>query len=256
MIFLICRSPQVFFPLPIKIAKVVPAHKKDSKLDFSNYRQISLLLNLDKILEKFMYTRILKFFNNNNLFYTLQFGFIPNYSTTHALISRKEAIRKYLDEGKFTYGIFADLQKAFDTVEHDILLTKLEHYGIRGLANDWFKFYLSDRKQFVLTNGHDSNLDPVLHGVFQGSVLGPLLFLIYIHDLNQAIKFCRVHHFADDTNLLHLSKSTTKFNNFVNFDMKNLTDWLNSNKISLNVQKTELVMFKHQRKKLVKLKLN
>ena len=112
MIFLICRSPQVFFHLPIKIAKVVPAHKKDSKLDFSKYRPISLLLNLDKILEKFMCTRIFKFFNINNLFYTLQFGFIPNYSTTHALISLKETIRKYLDEGKFTYGIFVDLQKA------------------------------------------------------------------------------------------------------------------------------------------------
>ena len=136
------------------------------------------------------------------------------------------------------------------------LSTYKKHYGIRGLANDWFKFYLSDRKQFVLINGHDSNLAPVLHGVPQGSVLSSLLFLIYIHDLNQTIKFCRVHHFADDTNPLHFSKSITKFNNFVNFDMKNLTDWLNSNTISLNVQKTELVIFKHQRKKLVKLKLN
>ena len=156
-----------------------------------------------------------------------------NYSTTHALISLTETIRKCLDEGKFACGIFVDLQKASDTVEHDIPSTKLEHYGVRGLANDWFKSYLSDRKQFVSINGHDSNLASVLYGVPQGSVLGPLLFLIYINDLNQAIKFCKVHHFADDTNLFHFSKSITKLNKYVNLDMKNLTVWLNANKISL-----------------------
>ena len=166
------------FPSALKLAKVIPLYEKDSKLDFSNYRPISLLSNLDKILEKLMYTRIDKLFNNNNLFYLLQFGFRQNYSTTHALISLTETIRKYLDEGKLACGIFVDLQKAFDTVEHDTLLTKLEHYGVRGLANDWGKSYVSDRKQFASINGHDSNLASVLYGVPQGSVLGPLLFLI------------------------------------------------------------------------------
>ena len=136
------------FPSALKLAKVIPVHKKDSKLDFSNYRPISLLSNLDKLLEKLKCTRIVKFFNNNNLFYLLQFGFRQNYSTTHALISLTEKIGKYLDEGKFPCGIFVDLQKAFGTVEHDILLTMLEHCGVRGLANDWFKSYFSDRKQF------------------------------------------------------------------------------------------------------------
>ena len=246
-------------PSALKLAKVVPVHYKDSKLDFSNYRPITLLSNLDKILEKLMYTRIFKFFNNDNLFYPLQFGFRQNYSTMHALISLTETIRKYLDEGKFAGGIFVDLQKAFGTVEHGILLTKLEHYGVRELANDWFKSYLFDRKQFVSINGHDSNLACVLYGVPRGSVLEPLLFLIYINDLNHAIKFCKVHHFADDTNLLHFSKSITRLNKYVNLDMKNLTDWLNANKISLNVQKIELVVFKLQRKKIdseVKIKLS
>ena len=137
-----------------------------------------------------MYTRIVKFFNNNNLFYLLQFGFRQNYSTTHDLISLTETIRKYLGKReKFACAIFVDLQKAFDTIEHDILLTKLEHYGVRGLANDLN--ILSDRKQFLSINGHDSNLVSVLYGVPQGSVLGPLLFLIYINDLNQAVKFCK-----------------------------------------------------------------
>ena len=139
------------------------------------------------------------------------------------------------------------LQKAFDTVEHDILLTKLKHYEVRGLAKDWFTSYLSDREQFVSINGHNSSLASILYGVPQSSVFAPLLFLMYINDLNQARKF---HHFADETNLLHFSKSVTKLNKYVNLDIKNLTDCLNVNKISLNMQKTELAIFKHQRKKI------
>ena len=153
---------------------------------------------------------------------------------------------------------FVDLQEAFDTVEHDILLVKLEHYGILGLANEWFRSYLSNRKRYISSNGHESSLASILFGVTQGSVLGPLLFLTYINDLNQAIKFCKVHHFADETNLLHFNKSVAKINNLVNQGMKNLTVQLNSNKISLNVEKTELVIFKHQMKKIdseIKIKL-
>ena len=134
-------------------------------------------------------------------------------------------------------------------MEHDILLAKLEHYGIHSLANEWFRSYLSNRKQYVSVNGHESSLASVLYGVPQGSVLGPLLFLIYINGLNQTIKFCKVHHFADDTNLLHFNKSVAKLNKLVNQDMKILTVWLNANKISLNVEKAKLVIFKHQRKR-------
>ena len=130
---------------------------------------------------------------------------------------------------------------------------------MHGLANEWFKSYLSNRKQYVSINGYHSNLADVKFGVPQGSVLGPLLFLIYINDLNHALKFCKVHHFADDTNLIHFSKSVNRLNKHVNLDLKNLTYWLNANKIALNVKKTELVIFKHQRKKLdspIKIKLN
>ena len=143
-----------------------------------------------------MYNRMYKFFSHNNLIYSLQFGFRQKYSTVHAFISLTKNIRKNLDEGNSSCGIFFDLQKAFDTVEHDILLSKLEHYGIRGIANEWFKSYLSNRKQYVSINGYDSNIADVKFGIAQGPVLGPLLFLIYINDLNQALKFCKVH-FAD-----------------------------------------------------------
>ena len=113
-----------------------------------------------------------------------------------------------------------DLQKVFDTVDHEILLSKLDYYGIRGISNCWFKSYLSNHKEFVSINGYDSGLAEINCGVPQGSVLGPLLFLLYINDLNQAIKICKVHCFSNDTDLLCLGKSIKKLNKLVNFDLK------------------------------------
>ena len=121
---------------------------------------------------------------------------------------------------------------------------------IRGVSNDWFKSYLSNRSQYVSINGYESFLATIECGVPQGSVLGPLLFLLNINDLNLAIKFCKVHHFPDDTNLLCLSNSIKKLNKQVNADLKYLLDWLNANQISLNVKKTEMVIFKSKQKKL------
>ena len=136
------------FPSILK-TKVIPIHKNNCKLDFSNYRPISLLSNTEKFLERSMYNRMYKFFSDNNLIYPLQFGFRQKYSAVYALISLTENIRKSLDEGNIGCDIFVDLQKTFNTVEHDILLSKFEHYGIRSLANEWFKSYLSNRKQNV-----------------------------------------------------------------------------------------------------------
>ena len=238
------------FPSVLKIAKVVPVFKKDSKLDYSNYRRISLLSNTEKILEKPMLKRLHTFLDNKNIIYDLQFGFRQQYSTSHALINITENIRKALDDGNMGCGVFVDLQKAFDTVDHQILLSKLNHYGIRGVSNDWFISYLSNRHQYVFINGYDSGLAAINCGVPQGSVLGPLLFLLYINDLNQAIKSCKVHHLADDTNLLCRSNSIKKLNKQVNADLKHLVNWLNANKSSLNVKKTEMVIFKSKQKKL------
>ena len=151
------------FPSFLKIAKVIPVHKKESKVYYKNYSPIFLLSNIEK--------RLSNFLDISNLIYLLQFDFPPTYSTTHALINLNESKKQSLDEGSFGCGIFVDLQKAFDAVDHKILLQKLEYYGIQGICNNWFKSYLSDRKQFVSINGYNSDLTPVDCGVPQGSVL-------------------------------------------------------------------------------------
>ena len=151
----------------LKIAKTIPIYKKGSKLMTGNYRPISLLSNLNKILEKLMFSRVYKFLDNHKCFYNLQFGFRSKHSTTHALIEITENIRKALDDNEYACGIFIDLQKAFDTVNHSILIDKLYHYGIRGVGNDWFKSYLSNRSQYVSIQGFDSDTKEVRHGVPQ-----------------------------------------------------------------------------------------
>ena len=238
------------YPDKLKIAKVIPIFKnKGDQLIVSNYRPISLLSNINKIFEKLVYSRMYSFLNLHNCIFELQFGFRAKHSTNHALFSLTEMIREALDNSNFACGIFIDLQKAFDTVDHHILLNKLDHYGIRGLANNWFKSYLSNRQQFVSINGFNSKKQTMKYGVPQGSVLGPLLFLIYINDLHKAIKFSSVHHFADDTNLLVVGKNLLDIQKQINLDTRSLCKWLKANKISLNASKTELIIFRDPRKK-------
>ena len=159
-----------------------------------------------------------------------------------------EKICEQHDSGKYGCGIFVDFQKTFDTVDHAILTQKLNYYGVRGKVNNWFSFYFKNRTQFVTINGFNSNLKEINCGVPQGSILGPLLFVIYINDLHYSIKFCKVYHFADDTNLIYFNSSIKVINKQVNKDLKTLSNWLNTNKICLNVSKTEVVPFKSAKK--------
>jgi len=239
------------FPTLLKSSKVIPIFKnKGSPLEVSNYRPISLLSNIEKILEKLMYNRVFNFLNLHKSFFERQFGFLKSHSTSHALISIIERIRKALDDGNLACGVFVDLQKAFDTVDHVILLSKLNHYGIRGITNNWFKCYLSNRSQFVFVSYSKSSIKFIRHGVPQGSVLGPLLFLIYINDLHNSIFSCETFKFADDTHLLHFNSDLLSLCNRVNRDLRSLQTWLRANKIRLNAGKTEFLIFRHHRKLL------
>ena len=237
------------FPKALKTVKVIPIFKnKGSNQEVDNYRPISLLSNIDKIFEKLVYSRLISFLDTHNILSNRQFGFRKKHSTKLALISLTEEIRRALDAGNFSCGVFIDLKKAFDTVNHDILLRKMELYGIRGIANQWFRSYLSNRTQFVSYSGSKSSFRNILFGVPQGSVLGPLLFLIYINDLCNAMKYSKTSLFADDTSIVYSDLSLKNVENNINEDLNNLYIWLCANKISLNITKTKVLLFRNAHK--------
>ena len=163
-------------------------------------------------------------------------------------MSITEIIQTHLNKNELTDGIFIDLRKAFDTVDHDILITKLDHYGIKGLPNDWFRSYLKGRQQYI--GNQASTIKEIVSGVPQGNVLGPLLFLIYINDLHSCLKYSSAYHFADDTNITLLDSLQETLAKRMNYDLRKLSMWLRANKLSLNVEKTELVVFWRQNTKL------
>ena len=231
------------FPAVLKIASVTPTFKNGDKLDVSNYRLISLISNISKIIEKLIHKKLNSFLEHNDIFYSFQFGFRDNHSKTHALIKMTDQIKKACDRGLYACGVYLDLKKAFDTVNHKILFPKLNHYRIHGIANDWFKSFLANRTQYTNINRSNSNPEKVMYGVPQGSVLSLLLFIIFINDLNVYIKSSKVHHFADDTNLLLINKSLKQIKKLINHDLAILVQRLRSNKISLNTSKTEILLF-------------
>ena len=203
----------VQFPTKEKEAHIIPSYKKGDKLECSHYRPISLLPNISKIIEKkSIYIRLYKLLEKYSSRYKKQFGFRNSHSTNHTLISITEKIKKSLDNNEYSCGVFLDFQKAFGIINHEILLKKLHHYGIRRITNEWFKSYLNDRTQKTKVNGSISEKIETTNGVPHGSILGPLLFLVYINDLHEAVTHSLVHHFADDTDMLYCSKSFKKIN--------------------------------------------
>ena len=231
------------FPEQMKIAKVIPLFKKGDKLDPSNYRPISLLSTLSKILEKIIFKRTINFFNKHTVFTNSQFGFRQKHSTIHALLNFIDKVAHAIDNHSHLIGIFLDFSKAFDTINHNILLHKLSHYGIRGKALEWFRNYLSSRKQYVSLNDHNSTLKDIKCGVPQGSLLGPLLFIVYINDFCRSSNVLSFILFADDSNVFFSHDNPNTLVNTVNFELEKLTEWIRANKLSLNLQKTKYMLF-------------
>jgi hypothetical protein len=238
-----CSFDTGIVPDDIKVAKIVPVYKSGPKDIFSNYRPISILPFFSKLFEKLVYDRLLAFLNKHDVLSPNQYGFRKGCSTYMAIIDMCDKISESIDNGACSAGIFIDLSKAFDTVNHSILVSKLEHYGIRGIAKNWFVSYLSSRYQYVSIEDADSEKALINCGVPQGSILGPLLFLIYINDITNCAKFLKFILFADDTNLFYSAKNLIELESTINSELASLADWFGANKLSLNIDKTSYMLF-------------
>lgn len=240
---------QGIFPNDLKIAKVTPVFKSGDQTDVSNYRPISVLPVFSKVLERIMYNRIYKHLTSNKLLYRKQLGFQKNCSTEHAIMQFTRDILESFEKGEYTLGVFIDLSKAFDTVDHEILLKKLKYYGVKGINLNWLKSYLSNRKQYVHSDGVLKQLLNIKCGVPQGSILGPLLFLIYVNDFYKASNLLNEIMFADDTNLFLTHKNLNILFNSMNTELQEISSWFKSNKLSLNIDKTKWTIFHPTSKK-------
>ena len=234
------------FPTKLKIARVTPIYKSGDKCLLNNYRPISVLSCFSKILERIVYKRLINFLNHNNILSDSQYGFRNKYSTSLALINIANKIVDAFEENSFLIGIFIDLSKAFDTINHNILLAKLNYYGIRGTANNWFHSYLTKRFQCTRYKSCTSDLKEIVCGVPQGSLLGPLLFILYINDLSTATNLFSYILYADDTNIICSDQNINSLCKKVNENLAKISEWFHSNRLSVNTKKCNYMLFSNR----------
>ena len=236
------------FPDKMKIAKVIPLFKGGNKSIVSNYRPISLLSGFSKMLEKIVSNQLIHYLEDNKFLYNYQFGFRKKRGTSFSVVDFISKINQAIDNGEVSVGIFLDLSKTFDTVDHEILLEKLFYYGINCIEHNWFKSYLSNTKQFVCLNDCSSDLLPINCGVPQGSILGPILFLLYVNDAQVIMKSIHLVMHADDMNLLHKNKDVKTLISELGAELSSLDDWLLANHLSCNLEKTKFLIFASKKK--------
>ena len=230
------------YPDQLKLSRVKPLHKSGDKTQFGNYRPIALLPSLSKIFERVMFDQLLAYLSNNNLLCINQFGFRPGHSTELAALRLVDHLIAQMDRYNVPTNIYIDLSKAFDTLDHSILLSKLKYYGVTGCSYDLLSSYLTGRSQYVEFSGHKSNTLPISTGVPQGSVLGPLLFLVCINDLPLVSNIFDMLMYADDTTLYcNINQNVTA--EVINRELLKINQWLGANKLSLNVSKTKFMVF-------------
>ena len=243
------------YPEKLKIAKIIPIYKNGDTNLIKNYRPISILPSLSKVFERTIHQQLFNHFNSNKLFYDNQYGFRRHHSTEMATLELIDRITCAMDNKQFALSIFLDLSKAFDTLDHQIVLGKLKHYGVKGTSLNLLKSYLSNRPQIVSYNNTISNKLSIETGVPQGSILGPLLFIIYLNDIINACSLFRPVIYADDTALLTtLELSTNPTQNIqtnLNDELEKINMWFKVNKLSLNQNKTKAMLFHPSQKKPV-----
>ncbi len=244
-IFNLCISTGIF-PESLKMAEVVPIFKSGSRANVNNYRPISLLSPFAKIFEAHLYEQLLQYFNKNDFFYKFQYGFREKSSTELAVTQIVDDTINVIESRSIQCSVFLDLAKAFNTVNHTILLNKLEKYGIRGLPLMLIRSFLQDRLQCTNANCTKSNWKFVRDGVPQGSSLGPLFFLIYINDFPNCTNL-RVTLYADDACLTYDHHDPLQLENVINSELKNVKNWLNSNKLFVNHAKSNFLIFTKKR---------
>ena len=239
------------FPDQLKISKVIPLYKAKDQTILSSYRPIALLPSISKIFEYVLLQQITNYFLDNNMLSPLQYGFRSNHSTELAALNLVDELTYKLDRGIILINIYMDLSKTFDTLIHEILISKLKHYGVMGEAFDLIRSYLYQRQQLVELNGCLSDMRYIETGVPQGSVLGPLLFSIYINDLPSCSDMFKMIMYADDTTLLYDLSNDHDIETLLNNELCKITDWLQANKLSLNVNKTKFMVFHSDRRRVV-----
>ena len=225
------------YPDDWKMARVLPIFKSGEKSDLGNYRPISIISAIAKVFGRLVYDQFYTYLTSNQLINSYQSGFRPTYSTLTSLLETTNNWCVNIDRGLLNGVVFIDLRKAFDTIDHEILLSKLKAHGVDDLALVWFRSYLTDRKQRCFVNGQFSNSSFITKGVPEGSIIGPLLFLVYINDLPNCLNEGFPRMFADDTNI-----SFINLENLINFELQSLNRWLLANKLSLNIAKTEFMV--------------
>ena len=237
------------FPNIMKKAEVIPLYKGGERFIASNYHPISLLLTISKLLEKLVYKRLYTFLTDCNQIYQSQYGFRSNHSCEQAMSELLGAILKGQEKNEITAAIFLDLSKAFDTLDHSILYSKLELYGIRGIPLTWLKSYLSNCMMRVKCYSGLSGLSctsdwqTVEYGTPQGSNLGPLLFLIFCNDIYLQLENCNSILFADDTTVYKSHKNIHYLKYCIESNMVNLSNWFKANKLTLNLNKSICILF-------------